>query len=270
MKGPRRQLSNHALELHDARRQLERLALSSQDAPSPTSERVAVLLEKSAYVGTVDVGIILVMRQLPTSFTKWTSDRLTEKTPLRQWQKHITTPPVLDKDLPTVNVSHAYSGSGYYTLCRNTPGFSGQETRHMLECLLYTTVMSTFWEYGPEAFMEVPSIQDLLVTPLGGAVLGEMFHRLQRQIVANGGELLGSKLLGRVVIVLLNPLEEVVQGLREIAGPVAEQFDLRLHLSYGNLTPNLLQSSLDPTRADTTLMLQVTGRWPVKPAARRK
>jgi Domain of unknown function (DUF3943) len=261
---------DHALGLHDARQRHELSVLGPQDAPSSTSERFAELLEKSAYVSTVDVGIILVMRQLPTSFTKWTADSSTEKIPLRQWQKHVTPPPVFDKDLPTVNVSHAYSGSGYYTLCRNTPGFSNQETRHMLECLAYAAVMSTFWEYGVEAFMEVPSIQDLIVTPVGGAVLGEIFHRLQRQIVANGGELLGSKLLGRVVIVLLNPLEEVVQVLRVVAGPVVDQYDLRLQVTYGNLTPDLRPPAFDPTHTETTLMLQVSGRWPVKRVARRK
>lgn len=241
---------------------LEVVPRTPDQLPAPT--RYETLVEKSAYVGAVDVGIILLMKQLPASFTKWTAESRTEDMPLKQWQKNVTTPPVIDKDTPSVNISHAYSGSGYYTLCRNTPGFTGPEMRHKFECLMYAVVMSTFWEYGPEAFLEIPSIQDLIVTPLGGAVLGEMFYLLQKKIAANGGELFGSKLLGRIVTVLLNPLEEAVHVLREIAGPIVEQFDLRLQVGYGNSYPDALQPSIGQTRAETALMVQIAGRWPVK------
>jgi Domain of unknown function (DUF3943) len=241
------------------------LSSADRQAAQPlTSERYIELLEKSAYASAVDMGIVLVMRQMPASFTKWTADRLTEPTPLKQWQKNTGHPPVIDHDTATMNASHAYSGSGYYTLCRNIPGFSGPEMQHKLECLGYAILMSTFqWEYGLEAFQEIPSIQDLIVTPLGGAVLGELFHLLQQKILDNNGELLGSKLLGRVVIVLLNPLEEAVQVLRKIAGPVAEQWDLRLAVGYGNIPPNTLQASQGPARtAETMLQLQISGKWP--------
>lgn len=177
---------------------------------------------------------------------------------------------MIDKDTLTMNVSHAYSGSGYYTLCRNTPGFSGSETRHMLECLSYAFVMSSFWEYVPEAFLEIPSIQDLIVTPLGGAILGEIFHRLQQMIIANGGEILGSKLLGRVVIVLLNPLEEIVQVLRGATGPLVEQWDLRLQVNYGNIFADPIQTTANPTHADTIMQVQLTGKWPGKRARQTK
>jgi hypothetical protein len=233
-------------------------------------ERFRALQEKSAYVGLVDAGMLMVMRQLPATFTKWTADRYTEETPLRQWQKHISTPPVMDNDIPMVNISHAYSGSGYYTLCRNTPEFSGQETQHMLECLGYAVVMSTLWEYLPEAFMEVPSIQDLVVTPLGGAVLGELFYQLQQKIMAHDRQLFGSAALGSVAIVLLNPLEELVQAMQGLVGPLGEAVDLRAQLAYGNITPHLLHTATEPTQSDTTLFIQIAGRWPGKRLERRR
>ncbi|MFZ2890098.1 DUF3943 domain-containing protein, partial [Sulfuricurvum sp.] len=42
------------------------------------------------------------------------------------------------------------------------------------ESAAFSTLMSTFfWEYGYEAFAEVPSIQDLIFTPLVGSLFGE-------------------------------------------------------------------------------------------------
>jgi hypothetical protein len=207
---------------------------------------------------------------MPESFTKWSADRYTEKNTYRQWEKHVTSPPVIDKDATSVNISHAYSGSSYYTLCRNTPGFSSQEPGRMLECFVYAVAMSTFWEYVPEAFMEIPSIQDLIVTPVGGAILGELFHQLQRKIEASGGEIFGSKLLGKFVVVLLNPMEEAVQALQKLTGPLGEKCDIRLQMIYGNFLPDSLQPSMGPTRTDSVLQFQVTGKWPGKHADRRK
>ena len=58
--------------------------------------------------------------------------------------------------------------------------------------------------------MEVPSIQDLIITPLVGAVIGECFYNWKRGIVANGYTLLGSSALGYVVAFLIDPVNEFV------------------------------------------------------------
>ena len=38
-------------------------------------------------------------------------------------------------------------------------------------------MQSVVWEYVWEGGLEQPSIQDLIVTPLGGIILGELSHR---------------------------------------------------------------------------------------------
>lgn len=76
---------------------------------------------------------------------------------------------------------------------------------------LYGTAISTvFWKYGIEAFMEVPSIQDLIITPVAGLIIGESFYRLKRTIIANGYRLFGSSLLGNVVAFVVDPVNEVI------------------------------------------------------------
>ena len=58
--------------------------------------------------------------------------------------------------------------------------------------------------------MEVPSVQDLIITPVAGAVLGECFYKWKRKIVADGYEILGSHALGYVVAFVIDPVNEFV------------------------------------------------------------
>lgn len=70
--------------------------------------------------------------------------------------------------------------------------------------------MLTGWEFGIEAFMERPSIQDIFITPLVGSLIGEGFYKLKRKIVDNGYRLCGSSVLGNIVVFLVDPVNEVV------------------------------------------------------------
>ena len=77
-------------------------------------------------------------------------------------------------------------------------------------------MLSTFfWEYGVEAFAERPSIQDLIVTPVCGSILGEGFYLAKRHIKDNNDELLGSVTLGKTVVFLMDPITEFTDWLFE-------------------------------------------------------
>jgi hypothetical protein len=41
---------------------------------------------------------------------------------------------------------------------------------------LFGLSQALLWEYGWEAGVEQPSIQDLITTPIGGAIIGEVMH----------------------------------------------------------------------------------------------
>lgn len=73
-------------------------------------------------------------------------------------------------------IGHPLAGSEYYLLLRNRKGTWWQ-------ALLYAAGWSGFWEYVTEGLYEQASIQDLVVTPLAGAALGELRYQLRRALV---------------------------------------------------------------------------------------
>ena len=101
-------------------------------------------------------------------------------------------------------VLHPYAGAVYFMSARGA-GFN------FWRSLLYSACISNIgWEFGIEAFMERPSYQDLFITPLAGALVGELFYKLKRNIVSHDYRLGGSRLLGNVVAFLIDPVNEVV------------------------------------------------------------
>lgn len=146
-----------------------------------------------------------VLELLPENATAWNKEELRKVPFFKRWSNHVKQGPVWDKDDLIFNyVLHPYAGAAYYMSARSL-GFN------VLGSFLYCAGISTiFWEYGIEAFMEIPSIQDLIITPLSGLILGETFYRVKRHIVDNGYTLFNSKVLGNIVAFLVDPVNEVI------------------------------------------------------------
>jgi hypothetical protein len=73
--------------------------------------------------------------------------------------------------------------------------------------------MSTFfWEYGIEAFAEIPSKQDLIVTPVLGSVVGEAFFYAKKSIVKHDKKVLKSRALGVVTLFFIDPFNSILDG----------------------------------------------------------
>lgn len=196
-------------------------------------------------------GMMGLLYSLPESVTNW--DKSKGFTQLAsQYGERVKNGPVVDKDAWAINyIGHPVSGAYYYTMVRHQ-GFSA------LESATFSVVMSTFfWEYGLEAFMETPSIQDLILTPLVGSILGEAFYVWSNSIEANNGKLLGSKRLGNTARVLMNPAGAIGNQINKI-------FDYRLiknaELSIKSRTNSLNNiGSLAPSNSSTNgtyLMLE--------------
>ncbi len=150
-----------------------------------------------------------VLELLPENATAWNKAEIHKRPVFDRWWHNVKSGPVWDKDNPMFNyVLHPYGGAAYYMSARSQ-GFN------MFYSFLYGLGVSTFfWEYGIEAFMEIPSIQDLFVTPIGGILIGETFYRVKRYIVEHDYCLLGSKFLGTFVAFLVDPVNEVVNLVR--------------------------------------------------------
>ncbi len=136
---------------------------------------------------------------MPESSTGWDKDG--ETTIFEKWKNNVRSGPVWDQDNPMYNyVGHVYAGGAYYILARNG-------NYSPLESFWYTFVISTFfWEYGIESFAETPSMQDLVITPVFGSMLGEGFYALQNYILDNNGMLFNSKFWGSATMMLIDPV----------------------------------------------------------------
>jgi hypothetical protein len=131
-------------------------------------------------LATSTIAFLYVM---PESFSKWPEEKK-DLSPDKLWERYdkyvFSGGPVWDTDEWEVNyIGHPYFGAAYYTHAMNK-----NFTR--LESLSYSFMMSTFlYEYGLEAFFEYPSAQDLVVTPLAGALFGEVFIMMKNGIQSN-------------------------------------------------------------------------------------
>jgi hypothetical protein len=138
------------------------------------------------------VGAVYLM---PTSVSKW--DKSEANNALERWRENVSNP-VWDSDDTFVNyVLHPYWGATYYVRGRERGLDKGQS-------FLFSVTLSTLFEYTLEAVFEPVSLNDLIVTPIVGSLIGEfLFTPLRDHIRAKPGELgWGDKTL----LVLTDPL----------------------------------------------------------------
>lgn len=156
--------------------------------------------------GATMLGILQI---LPEDATAWNKSEIARTNPFKRWWEHVKAGPTWDKDKPIFNeILHPYAGAAYYMSARS-------QGCNVWQSWAYCTFISTiFWEYGIEAFNEVPSTQDLIITPLGGLILGETFYIIKRYIVDHDYYLWGSRPLGYIVAFLTDPLNEALGYLR--------------------------------------------------------
>lgn len=149
-------------------------------------------------------GVLWVM---PESTTNWDKEEIKEKGLLWKWKENVKAGPVWDEDDWVLNwITHPYSGAVYYMTARSS-GFN------VFESFTYSAIMSTFfWEYGVEAFAEIPSIQDLVITPVVGSVVGEGFFYAKKSILRNDKRVLKSRFLGTTTLFLIDPFNTILDG----------------------------------------------------------
>ena len=169
------------------------------------------LKEQTYTILGLSVATVGLMTFLPESVTNWTDEDRDFNNLAQKWWDNVSAGPVFDKDDHYLNyIMHPYFGGAYYTAARHS-GY-GQ-----FDSFLYSFVMSTFfWEYGVESFAEIPSAQDIVVTPLFGAAVGEWMYLGEQKILQNGGEVLGSTSLANVSLFILNPVGHIHHWITSI------------------------------------------------------
>jgi hypothetical protein len=155
-------------------------------------------------------GAIGVISILPSDISAWDSS---EESLGTKWWNNVSQGWIWDKDVWYINyIGHPYFGGVYYQVARKS-GYNQWNS------FVYSALMSTFyWEYGLEAFAEIPSVQDIFVTPIGGWIYGEWAYQKEREIVADEGKALGSESLGSVALFFLDPVDKIGAGINSLFG----------------------------------------------------
>jgi hypothetical protein len=157
-----------------------------------------------------DLIIFSSMLIVPDNITMWTrSDKFKLSVILSQYQSSFTSPPVLDKDHWYVNyIGHPYQGAFYYNSMRS-------QGSSVLESSLFCLGQSVLWEYVWEGGMEQPSIQDLIVTPVIGSLVGELSHIATVKMSKNG-----YMWYEKVLICIINPTYAFNNGFKLKRKPI--------------------------------------------------
>lgn len=155
-------------------------------------------------VAVISFGILYAM---PESVTNWDKEAMKENGIGYKWKQNVKAGPVWDEDDWVLNwITHPYSGGVYYMTARSS-GFT------WFESFLYSTFMSTcFWEYGIEAFAEIPSKQDLIITPVVGSAIGEGFFYAKKSILRNDRKVLNSRFWGYTTLLLIDPFNTLLDS----------------------------------------------------------
>jgi hypothetical protein len=143
------------------------------------------------YNGSIMVFLLIV----PEVISKWNKeDNLNFPAVFRQYHSSYTKPPVFDHDMFITNyIGHPYQGGFYYNTVRS-------QGATVLQSSLFCLGQTLLWEYGWEAGLEQPSIQDLITTPLAGILVGELSHVATIKMSKHG-----FNTLEKITVCIINP-----------------------------------------------------------------
>jgi hypothetical protein len=158
-----------------------------------------------------------ILYLLPESLTHWTAEQ--RRTSLQNWWENVRHPQ-WDTDHWYVNyLGHPYFGAIAYIRAR-------ERRFGALGGVGYAALLSGLYEYGIEALFERPSYQDLLVTPVGGLLLGALLFEPIREHIRRKSE---RHWYDHVTLALTDPLG-VSNRLMERVWGLQTEIRVQLHV----------------------------------------
>jgi hypothetical protein len=140
------------------------------------------LRRDTAYFVGYQFVTVAALYAAPESVSGWDDDEKSDYS-FKKWGDNVTNP-VWDEDRWWLNyVLHPYWGGAYYIRGR-------ERGLDRLQAFWYSALLSTMFEYGAEALYEPVSIQDVVITPVVGFLVGEyLFTPWRERIRAKSGNL---------------------------------------------------------------------------------
>ena len=171
-----------------------------------------------------------ILYAIPPSVSKWSHQD--KEVSFDKWWANVQSPHWDDDSWPVNYIGHPYFGATYYIRARER-GFD------RIDSFLYSAVASAIYEFGVEAIFERPSYQDLLATPIGGALIGGFIFEPIRNWIRRKPELKWYDHVGLIAtdpIGALNYMAERLLGIKSDirvgiprGGGVLVEFRVPLH-----------------------------------------
>lgn len=170
----------------------------------------AGLRRDSAYLLSYQVATIVILYAMPESISNW-SEEQKETYSLADWWENVRNPTWDDDQFWLNYIAHPYWGAAYYVRARER-GFDERAS------FWYAAAMSTVFEFGAEALFEQPSIQDIIVTPVGGVIVGDYFMRVRARVAerVTPGEPMAFR--DRAILWLTDPIGAINRQVQQWLG----------------------------------------------------
>ncbi len=153
------------------------------------------------FIGGTELICMGILLAMPEEVTKWQPGFLNEAK--KNLKRGFTTLPVNDEDGWGFNyIGHPIAGSLYYNSIRS-------QNATIFQSFVFSFAQSAFWEYVIEGMAEQPSLQDLIITPIFGTILGEASHMATVSMRRNG-----FNWLEKITVIIINPFYAVNNGFR--------------------------------------------------------
>ncbi len=150
---------------------------------------------------------LCILYASPYSFSKWYTP--TPNSYRENMRIAFTQPPVIDKDYWYINyLGHPYQGACTYNAVRS-------QGAKFWQAGLFALGHSMVWEYLIESGNERPSVQDIVVTPVVGSLVGELIHQATISMARNGYTWYEG-----VFVCVFNPMFAINNGFKFAGKPV--------------------------------------------------
>lgn len=177
-----------------------RLQYQSRDLKGLKRDSWSILGYQAAAIG--------VLYAMPEDISKWSAHQK-DNLGFGVWWENASNP-VWDKDPDVINyVLHPYWGASYFVRARER-GFNDRES------FLYSVLLSSAYEFGTEALVEKASIQDLLVTPIAGALLGKYFMSVRTRVRDRQRTTGSHRATDKWLLALTDPIGAANSGLSKL------------------------------------------------------
>jgi len=160
----------------------------------------------TAVLFAAQVGTIGVLYVMPENASGWSEED--KRDVFKNYWKNFVNPEFDDDKFYLNYLVHPYWGATYYIRGR-------ERGLNKVPSLVYSALLSAMYEFGVECLFENPSIQDLLVTPVAGSLVGAFLFEPWRESIKRKQQL---RWYDHAVLVLTDPIGVLSLGFEKLFG----------------------------------------------------